>query len=100
MGQAKVDEFARFFVIPQANHGLSGMNYTTDGDGKAIPAAPVPNGYDRLSLLMDWTEKKVSPPKQLKVTAAERSLPLCSYPLYPKYLSGPPSEAASYTCAR
>lgn len=100
MGQAKVDEFARFFVIPQANHGLSGMNYTTDGDGKAIPAAPVPNGYDRLPLFMDWVEKKVSPPKQVKVTAGERSLPLCSYPLYPKYVSGPPSEAASYTCAR
>jgi hypothetical protein len=53
MGQAKVDELARLFVIPQTNHGLSGMNYTTDGDGKTIEAAPIPNTYDRLPIPMD-----------------------------------------------
>ncbi len=100
MGQAKVEEFARFFVIPQSNHGLSGTTYVKDADGKAVPSAPIPNTYDRLSLLMDWVEKKIPPPKQVVVTAGERSLPLCSFPLYPKYVSGPPSEAGSYTCAR
>ena len=42
MGQATVDQFARFFVIPQAGHGLNGVNYSVDGDGKAIPSAPIP----------------------------------------------------------
>jgi len=100
MGQEKVDQFARFFVIPQTNHGLSGMNYTTDGDGKTIEAAPIPNTYDRLPILLDWVEKKATPSKQLMVTGGGRSLPLCNYPLYPRYASGPPNEAASYTCTR
>jgi feruloyl esterase len=100
MGQHKVDEFARFFVIPQANHGLAGTNYPTDADGKAIPAGPIPNTYDQLPLLMDWVERKIPPARQLTVTAGDRSLPLCSYPLYPKYTSGPPASAESYTCAR
>ena len=100
MGQHTVDEFARFFVIPQANHGLAGTNYPTDADGTAIPAGPIPNTYDRLPLLMDWVERKIPPARQLTVTAGQRSLPLCSYPLYPKYTSGPPASADSYTCAR
>jgi hypothetical protein len=100
MGQAKVDQFARFFVIPQTNHGLSGTNYTTDGDGKTIEGAPIPNTYDRLPILMDWVEKKVTPPKQLTVTGGGRSLPLCSYPLYPKYVGGLPGDAGSYVCAQ
>jgi feruloyl esterase len=100
MGREKVDQFARFFVIPQTSHGLSGMNYATDGDGKTIEAAPIPNTYDRLPILMDWVEKKEPPPKQLTVTGRGRSLPLCNYPLYPKYVGGLPGDAGSYTCAR
>ncbi len=100
MGREKVDQFARFFVIPQTSHGLSGMNYTTDGDGKTIEAAPIPNTYDRLPILMDWVEKKEPPPKQLTVTGGGRSLPLCNYPLYPKYVGGQASDAGSYLCAQ
>ena len=48
----------------------------------------------------DWVEKKVAPPKQLTVTGAGRSLPLCNYPLYPKYVGGQASDAGSYICAR
>jgi feruloyl esterase len=100
MGREKVDQFVRLFVIPQTNHGLSGMNYATDGDGKTIDAAPIPNTYDRLPILMDWVEKKVTPPKQLTVTGGGRGLPLCSYPLYPKYVDGQATDAGSYICAR
>jgi len=100
MGQAAVDSFARLFVIPQTGHGLSGSNYATDGDGKAIAVAPVPNGYDRLPLLLDWVEKKAAPPKQITVTAGGRSLPLCGYPMYAKYVGGPVEAAASYACSR
>jgi Tannase and feruloyl esterase len=99
MGQSVVDQFARFFVIPQAGHGLAGVNYSIDGDGKTIPSVPVPNGFDRLSVLTDWVEKKVTPGKSLTVTAGEKSLPLCSYPTYPKYVNGPTGAASSYVCA-
>ena len=69
------------------------------GDGKTIPSRQIPNTIDRLSVLMDWVERKVAPGKSLIVTAGENSLPLCSYPTYPKYVSGPASSSSSYACS-
>jgi feruloyl esterase len=99
MGRQVVDQFARFFVIPQAGHGLSGTNYGIDADGDAIPVAPIPNTYNRLDILTRWVEQDVAPGKSVVVTAGERSLPLCSYPEYPKYVSGPAGSASSYVCS-
>jgi pimeloyl-ACP methyl ester carboxylesterase len=98
MGRAQVDSFARLFVLPQTGHGLSGTNYSVDGDGKTISPAPIPNSWDRVSLLLNWVERGVAPGMSERVTAGERSLPLCSYPAYPKYNSGPVNEAGSYRC--
>jgi feruloyl esterase len=98
MGQATVDQFARFFVIPQAGHGLSGSNYSVDGNGKTINSEPIPNTFNRLGVLTDWVEKNIVPGKSLIVTAGEKSLPLCSYPAYPKYTGGPAGSSGSYVC--
>ena len=98
MGRAQVDRFARFFVMPQTGHGLSGTNYGTSGDGKTLPVAPVPNTWDRLALLFDWVERGVAPGMSITVSAGEKSLPLCSYPTYPKYVGGPEASASSYRC--
>jgi len=98
MGRASVDSFARLFVIPQVGHGLRGNNYSTDGDGKSIPSAAIPSTWDRVSLLVNWVEKGVAPGKSEIVTAGEKSLPLCSYPAYPKYMSGSVTAAGSYSC--
>src|SRR6185437_3903207 len=91
MGRAAVDSFARFFVLPQTDHGLSGRSYTTQ--------QPIPNTYDRVGLITAWVEKNEAPGKSVTVTAGERNLPMCSFPQYPKYKSGPPAEAGSYECA-
>jgi Tannase and feruloyl esterase len=99
MGQATVDQFARFFVIPQAGHGLSGTNAAVNGDGQTIPTGPIPNTFDRLAVLSDWVERNVAPGKSLVVTAGTRRLPLCSYPAFPRYTQGEPFVAASYTCS-
>jgi feruloyl esterase len=98
IGRQAVDGFARFYVIPQTGHGLTGSSYTANGDGQTIPATPIPSRYDRVAMLLDWVEKGTAPPKSATVTGANGSLPLCSYPTYPKYNSGSPSDAASYTC--
>jgi hypothetical protein len=98
IGRKKVDAFARFFVLPQTGHGLSGTNYAVDGDGKSIPATAIPNSFNRLNLLVDWVEKKAAPPTSVTVTAGNRSLPMCSYPAYPKYIKGPVEKADSYQC--
>lgn len=99
MGRAKVDSFARLYVLPQTGHGLTGTNYTTDGDGKKLDARPIPNRFDRVALLTDWVEKGMAPGKSIKVTAGDRSLPMCSYPEYPRYDKGPVNEADSYRCS-
>jgi pimeloyl-ACP methyl ester carboxylesterase len=99
MGRPAVDEFARFYVLPQAGHGLSGSTYTRDGDGRTIAAAQIPNRFDRVAMLLDWVEKGTAPQKSATVTGNTGSLPLCSYPTYPKYNAGSPADAASYTCA-
>ena len=99
MGRKKVDAFARLYVLPQTGHGLSGTNYSVDGDGKTIPTAPIPSAFSRLNLLVDWVEKKAAPPMSVIVTGGSRSLPICSYPTYPKYQGGPVDTAASYKCS-
>jgi hypothetical protein len=100
MGRASVDSFARLFVLPQTGHGLSGNNYGTDGDGKQIASQAIPSAYDRLGLIMDWVENGKAPGKSVAVTSTDgRSLPMCSYPEYPKYSSGPAGSASSYSCA-
>jgi feruloyl esterase len=91
MGRAAVDSFARFFVLPQTDHGLSGRSYTTQ--------QPIPNTYDRLGIITSWVEKGAAPGKSVPVTAGERSLPMCSFPEYPRYKTGPPADAGSYACA-
>ena len=99
MGRAAVDHFARLFVIPQATHGLTGAVYGVDGAGRTIPTPAIANDYERFGYLVSWVERGQIPGKTLTVTAADRSMPLCSYPHYPKYVSGPPAASASYTCA-
>ena len=98
MGRASVDEFARLYVIPQTGHGLTGSSYTINGDGRTIPAAQIPSRFDRISMLLDWVEKGTAPPKSATVTGNAGTLPLCSYPTYPRYNTGPPTDAASYSC--
>ena len=100
MGRAAVDEFARFYVIPQTGHGLTGSSYTTNGDGATIAATQIPSRFDRVAMLVDWVEKGIAPPKSATVTGNTGSLPLCSYPTYPKYSAGPATSAGSYTCAQ
>ncbi|MGD9159539.1 MAG: tannase/feruloyl esterase family alpha/beta hydrolase [Desulfobacteraceae bacterium] len=99
MGREAVDTFARFFVIPQANHGLMGKNYSVDGDGKSIPSNPIPTGFNRFKLLVDWVEKGIATPMSATATGGNKSLPMCSYPTYPKYKGGPVENAESYECA-
>ena len=93
MGRGKVDSFARLYVIPQVGHGLRGNTYSVDGDGKTIPVTPIPSAFDRVQLLMDWVEHSSVPGKSITVTAGDKSMPMCSYPMYPKYVG------RSFTCS-
>ena len=100
IGRATLDRFARLFVMPQTGHGLSGTNYNIDGKGRTIESVAIPNRYDQVALLFDWVENGVVPGMSVTVTAGGKSLPLCSYPTYPKYQSGATTAAGSYVCAQ
>ena len=98
MGREAVDSFARLFVIPQGNHGLRATSTARDGNGQAQTPTPLPTTFDKVGMLTDWVERGVAPPLHATVTGGERSLPLCSYPAHPHYVSGPAEAAASYEC--
>ena len=93
MGRTKVDGFARLFVIPQVGHGLRGNTYSVDGEGKTVPVTPIPSAFDRVQLLIDWVERGSVPGKSITVTAGDKSMPMCSYPMFPKYVG------RSFACA-
>ena len=99
MGQEQVDAFARFFVLPQCGHGLSGNSANINGSGQTIPVTPIPSRFDKMGVLTAWVEKNEAPAKTLVVTSGNRSLPLCSYPNYPRYVGGPTDKATSYVSA-
>jgi Tannase and feruloyl esterase len=91
LGAARVDEFARLYVTPGADH--RGIN--------------VPGNIDMLAILAAWVEQGRPPPEPLIQTAQNptppfavvSSRPLCRYPTYPRYSGGDPNSAGSFSCA-
>lgn len=91
LGKAETAEFARLYAAPGVDHVGSGA----------------PANVDMLSVLVDWVEKGHAP-GDLEVAeqkveapafAVVRALPLCRWPAWPHYKSGPATAASSYSCA-
>jgi feruloyl esterase len=99
MGRETVDAFARLFVLPQTGHGLSGRSAAVNGAGESVAQFNIPNQFNRDELLFAWVERNEPPPKTVTVKAGDRTLPLCSYPNYPRYKGGPVESASSYESA-
>ena len=110
MGQKTVDKFARFYVVPQGGHGLSGRSYRVNGEGVEVPVRniPGPDMNDQIDLLIKWVEKGEAPAKTLVISPEGRigTKPegkgnlLCSYPEYPRYKGGPADLVSSYESAK
>jgi feruloyl esterase len=87
-GQAGVDSFIRFYMIPGFGHGFGPFNAKIDS----------------LKALQNWVEKGQAPTGLTAVDGnpnANRSRPLCEWPKWPKFTGAPGTEhsAASFTCA-
>ena len=97
LGQAGVDSFMRFFVTPGANHGGAGVSSV---DGTALP-----RGVDLLDAIDGWVDRGITPGPFVQVAqeskppfAVTASRPMCRYPQWPRYMGGPPKDAASFSC--
>jgi feruloyl esterase len=99
MGRRAVDGFARLYVLPQTGHGLTGNSASIDGNGAAVQPTAIPSSIDRFALLREWVENGKAPDKSQVVTGTAGSRPMCSYPEYPRYVSGAADAAGSYVCA-
>lgn len=109
MGRSTLDKFARLYVVPHSGHGLSGRGASVNGDGQAVTPKniPSPNGDDNMAMLMNWVENNTAPAKTLVVDTKGRisdkqegaGYLLCSYPNYPKFVSGPTDQVTSYISA-
>jgi feruloyl esterase len=87
MGQAKVDESMRLFMVP-------GMTHCSGGDGTS--------NFDMVAEMERWVEKGQAPER---VTASRvnpnRTRPLCRYPMVAVYKgTGSTDDAANFTCGR
>ena len=89
MGTANTKKFARLYAAPGVDHVGAGA----------------PSNVDMLSVLVDWVERGKAP-ETLEVVEQEvkapfpvtRALPLCQWPLWPRYKSGPVNLASSFEC--
>jgi feruloyl esterase len=97
LGQTSVDSFMRFYVTPGANHGGAGISSV---DGTALP-----QGVDFLDAIDSWADRGLTPGVLVQVAqdpkppfAVTASRPMCRYPQWPRYLGGPPKNAASFSC--
>jgi feruloyl esterase len=88
-GQARLDSFMRFYVIPGFGHGFGPFNAK----------------FDSLTALQQWVEQGQAPRGLTAVDGntgptAGRSRPLCEFPKWPKFTStkGAENSASSFTC--
>ncbi|MEV6906028.1 tannase/feruloyl esterase family alpha/beta hydrolase [Amycolatopsis sp. NPDC051071] len=90
VGRHDTDRFARFYVVPGANHVNVGAAFAA--------------GWDSLTALERWVEHGAAPVRpvvtDVNPAAAQRTRPLCQYPSWPRYLGGDPHTAASFTCQK
>jgi hypothetical protein len=107
MGAAKVDGFARLYLVPGMEHCLGGPGASAFGQF-GIETAQGPK-YGLFDSLENWVEKG-SPLDEVVATRFEPvpsgpkkevlTRPLCAYPKVAKYKgSGDASQSGSFTCA-
>jgi feruloyl esterase len=91
MGKRATERFARFYLVPGANHAnFAPVAYSAS--------------YDSLTALERWAEDGVAPDENQVVAdgnaGADRTRPLCEWPAWPAYVGGPAAEASSFRCER
>lgn len=87
MGLADPSRNSRLFVVP--------------GTGHAGAAGILAGAVDWVSPIVEWVENGVAPTQLTYFSSSAgvaKSIPVCQYPNYPRYMAGDLNAAASYTC--
>jgi feruloyl esterase len=104
LGQAKTDQFLKFYMLPGIYHCAGGPG--AGNFGAAGPASAPDAQHDIVTALDEWVKAKKAPTifigthinEQTKM--ADRTRRICAYPQVAKYKgSGDTNDAANFTCA-
>jgi pimeloyl-ACP methyl ester carboxylesterase len=98
-GLANVQSFYKLYLIPGVGHQLT-LNGTANPDANP-PRFTQQRAYE---LMVNWVENGVVPSDRIDIesppgTPDRITQPVCLYPQKPKYKSGDPRVATSYTCS-
>ncbi|MCB5364059.1 tannase/feruloyl esterase family alpha/beta hydrolase [Pusillimonas sp. CC-YST705] len=97
-GIDSIQDFYRFYLIPSMDHGFR------NGSSNAAANPPLPTNEQLYEALTRWVEKDEAP-ETIVATApatgdtAEKTRPLCLYPLKATHVQGDANQASSYRCA-
>ena len=91
MGRQTADQFIRLYTAPGVDHVGSGA----------------PGNVDILSALSQWVEQG-QPPSRLTLVdqtlslpvTTTREMPLCEWPMWPRYSAGDPNRPLSFQCVK
>lgn len=82
----RTPQIVKYFIQPGYSHGFG----------------PFALSWDALGALDAWVEEGKFPSDPVAVdgnpATRDRQMPLCEYPLFPRYIHGDPSKAASFRC--
>lgn len=83
----KTPQIARYFIQPGYSHGFGVFNLS----------------WDSLSALDSWVETDKFPADPVATdgnpATRDRQMPLCEYPLFPRFQSSDPKSATSFRCS-
>jgi feruloyl esterase len=101
-GQARTDDFLRFFLLPGMGHCSGGIGFSHVGGATGAPVRPDAD-HDMVKALERWRKAGEAPSALIaarmdgKTVKATR--PVCRYPLEARYTGhGSSDEAANFTC--
>ena len=101
-GQAKTDDFFRFFLLPGMAHCSGGAGFSHIGGATGAPIKDDAD-HDMVKALDHWVTKKEAPSLFIGARMQGRTVtatrPICRYPLEARYLGkGSINEAANFAC--
>nr|WP_246294893.1 tannase/feruloyl esterase family alpha/beta hydrolase [Schlegelella koreensis] len=85
-GLANPSDNSRFFIVPGTGHS----------GGSALTAV------DWSDAIIKWVEDGVAPTQLVytrTIAGGTKAMPVCQYPMYPRYTGGDVNAAASYVCS-